>query len=42
MDYHGLVEQSDGFKRAAETNRPTDWADQYMRLAIRFDTGDRK
>ena len=42
MDYHGLVEQSDAFKHVAETNRPTDWADQYMRLAIRFDTGDRK
>lgn len=39
MDYRGLVEQTEAFKRAAELNRTTDWSDQYMRLAIRFDTG---
>jgi Protein of unknown function (DUF3237) len=39
MEYHGLVEQTEAFKRAAEADRETDWLDQYMRLAIRFDTG---
>jgi hypothetical protein len=40
MHYTGLVEQTDAFTRAAEADRETDWRDQYMRLAIRFDTGD--
>jgi len=39
MHYTGLVQQTDAFKRAAETDQPTDWLDQYMRLAIQFDTG---
>ncbi len=39
MEYRGLVEQTETFKRAAELDRATDWSDQYMRLAIRFDTG---
>ena len=39
MEYRGLVEQTEAFKRAAELDRATDWSDQYMRLAIRFDTG---
>jgi hypothetical protein len=24
---------------AADADQPTDWADQYMRLAVRFETG---
>jgi hypothetical protein len=40
MHYTGLVEQTDAFARAAEADRETGWGDQYMRLAIRFDTGD--
>jgi hypothetical protein len=39
MHYTGLVEQTTAFKAAAEGDRPTNWADQYMRLVIRFDTG---
>jgi hypothetical protein len=39
MHYTGLVEQTDAFKAAADADRETDWPDQYMRLAIRFDTG---
>jgi|SRR3954469_11179158 hypothetical protein len=39
MHYTGLVQQAEKFKRAAETDQPTDWEDQYMRLALRFDTG---
>jgi hypothetical protein len=42
MHYTGLVEQSETFKKAAETNQPTAWNDQYMRLMIRFDTGAEK
>jgi hypothetical protein len=40
MHYTGLVEQTEAFAAAAEADRPTEWNDQYMRLAIRFDTGD--
>jgi hypothetical protein len=39
MHYTGLVEQTPAFKSAAEKNRETAWDDQYMRLALRFDTG---
>jgi hypothetical protein len=39
MHYTGLVEQTPAFKSAAEENRETGWDDQYMRLALRFDTG---
>jgi hypothetical protein len=39
MHYTGLVEQSDAFAAAAEANKETRWDDQYMRLALQFDTG---
>jgi len=39
MRYTGLVQQSAAFTEAAEADRQTDWADQYMRLTITFDTG---
>lgn len=39
MHYTGLVQQTEAFKKAAEADRSTGWPDQYMRLAIRFDTG---
>src|SRR4051794_38830565 len=39
MHYTGLVQQTDAFKRAAEADQPTEWSEQYMRLALRFDTG---
>jgi hypothetical protein len=39
MHYTGLVQQTDAFKQAAESNRPTEWSDQYMRLTMRFDAG---
>ena len=40
MSYIGLVEQTARFKQAAETNGPTGWDDQYMRLSLTFNTGD--
>ena len=39
LHYTGLVERSPKFVRAAERNASTDWADQYMRMFMRFDTG---
>jgi hypothetical protein len=37
--YTGLVQQTARLAKAAEADEPTDWADQYMRLSIRFETG---
>jgi len=39
MHYTGLVEQTARFAGAAESDQPTGWGDQYMRLSIRFETG---
>jgi hypothetical protein len=39
MSYAGLVEQTDAFVAAAEQDRETTFADQYMRLMLTFDTG---
>jgi hypothetical protein len=39
MHYTGLVQQTAKFAEAAEADESTDWADQYMRLSIRFETG---
>ena len=39
MHYTGLVQQTEAFKRAAEADQSTAWDDQYMRLALHFDTG---
>ena len=39
LHYTGLVEQTDKFKQAATADQSTDWGDQYMRLAMNFDTG---
>lgn len=38
LDYHGIVEASAAFKRAVGTNGATAWSDQYMRMAMLFDT----
>lgn len=40
--YTGLVERTETFKRAAEEGRETQWEDQYMRMAMTFDTGAEK
>lgn len=39
MSYHGLVEQTPAFTRAAEADEPTSWQDQYLRIAVTFRTG---
>jgi hypothetical protein len=39
MHYTGLVQQTERFAAAADADQPTDWADQYMRLAVCFETG---
>lgn len=40
LHYTGLVEQTARFKAAAEASEETAFDDHYMRLAMRFDTGD--
>lgn len=42
MRYTGLVEQNADFKAAAEEDRETSWDDQYMRMAVTFETGDER
>lgn len=39
MHYVGLVQQTDAFMKAATSDQPTSWDDQYMRLMIWFDAG---
>ena len=38
LEYQGIVQASDAFRRAVETDAPTRWEDQYMRMALAFDT----
>jgi uncharacterized protein DUF3237 len=38
LEYHGIVEASDAFNKAVATNGATDWGDQYMRMAMMFET----
>jgi hypothetical protein len=42
LHYTGLVERTEVFTAAAEAGRETDWQDQYMRMAMTFDTGAQK
>jgi hypothetical protein len=37
--YTGLVRATDAFVRAAEVNGSTEFAEQYMRMQLTFDTG---
>lgn len=39
MHYTGLVQQTERFAAGADADQPTGWADQYVRLAVRFETG---
>jgi hypothetical protein len=38
LEYHGIVHASDAFRQAVERDTPTAWSDQYMRMALTFDT----
>lgn len=38
MEYRGIVHATDTFKSAVDDNTATQWEDQYMRMAIMFDT----
>jgi hypothetical protein len=42
LHYTGLVERTPAFTAAADAGRPTGWQDQYMRMAMTFDTGTEK
>ena len=39
LHYTGLVEVTEAFAKAAEAGKPTRFEDQYMRMAMTFDTG---
>ena len=38
LEYHGIVHASPAFTHAVEADTPTQWDDQYMRMALTFDT----
>ncbi|MEN3280824.1 MAG: hypothetical protein V7607_1964 [Solirubrobacteraceae bacterium] len=40
LSYTGLVEQTEAFVAAATEDRETTWDQQYMRMVLRFETGD--
>jgi hypothetical protein len=39
LHYTGLVQVTEAFNRAAETNGSTEFSDQTMRMTMTFDTG---
>lgn len=38
LEYHGVVHASPAFVRAVEHDTATQWSDQYMRMALYFET----
>ena len=42
LHYTGLVERTVAFRNAAAEGTETDWADQYMRMQMRFEAGAEK
>jgi hypothetical protein len=38
LEYRGVVHATEAFVRAVENDAPTQWEDQYMRMALEFDT----
>jgi hypothetical protein len=38
LGYGGIVQASNAFLRAVERDTPTEWSDQYMRMALSFET----
>ena len=42
LEYRGIVHATDAFNRAVANNTSTAWDDQYMRMALMFDTSATK
>jgi hypothetical protein len=42
LEYHGIVQASAAFNHAVESDTATQWHDQYMRMALMFDTSDER
>jgi hypothetical protein len=42
LEYGGIVHATDAFNDAVREDRPTDWDDQYMRMALTFETSSKK
>lgn len=38
LEYTGIVQATEAFVRAVENDTPTQWDDQYMRMALTFET----
>jgi hypothetical protein len=38
LEYRGIAQASEAFVRAVERDTATDWGDQYLRMALTFDT----
>jgi hypothetical protein len=38
LEYRGIVAASPAFLKAVENDTPTGWEDQYMRMALTFET----
>jgi hypothetical protein len=38
LEYHGIVQASAAFAAAVDNDTGTEWSDQYMRMALTFDT----
>lgn len=42
LEYRGIVHASAAFTHAVESDTSTQWDDQYMRMALTFDTSDER
>jgi hypothetical protein len=42
LEYRGIVEATPAFQKAVRENTSTDWDDQYMRMALQFETGSER
>jgi hypothetical protein len=42
LEYRGIVHATDAFNKAVATDAATEWGDQYMRMALMFETSSAK
>jgi uncharacterized protein DUF3237 len=42
LEYQGIVHATDAFMQAVARNTSTSWDDQYMRMALTFDTTSKR